>query len=151
MSAAALVTIAAAVVVILALAGFLLAIMGVLVGVNRRLKTVVAAIETVSAKTEPVDPLVRSIDSNLASAGDALNGLLESKVGAGAAADLVASVDPLAETRRQRQAPSASRADDEPSPEGATETPGGRYSTLEPRPPTSGRSAGSIHLREDGD
>lgn len=111
MSAAAIVTVAAVVVVILVLAGFLLAIMGVLVSANRRLKTVVAAIETVSSKTEPVDPLVRSIDSNLASARDALNGLLESKVGAGAAAELVASVDPLAEARAQRRPPSASHPD----------------------------------------
>jgi len=149
MSAPALVTIAAAVVVILVLAVFLLAVMRVLVGVNRTLKTVIGAIETVSSKTEPVDSLVRSIDGNLASARDTLNGLLQSKVGADGAAELVASVDPLAQARPQRRTPAAFPSDEVPAP-AATPQPAGHDHDSEPARPVPRRTASSIRLREDG-
>jgi len=97
MPAAAVVTIIAAVVVVLVLAGFLLTIARVLVQVNRQVEAIIAAVGTIAAETKPVNPAVRSIDDNLGAARDVLTSLLESKVGADGAAQLVASVDPLAE------------------------------------------------------
>ena len=97
MPAAAVVTIIAAVVVVLVLAGFLLTIARVLVHVNRQVEAIIAAVGTIATETKPVNPAVRSIDDNLGAARDVLTSLLESKVGADGAAQLVASVDPLAE------------------------------------------------------
>lgn len=97
MSAAAFVTIILAVVVILVLAGFLITVARVLVDVNRALGTVIATVGTIATKTEPVNSVVESINGNLGTARDALTSLLESKVGASGAAELVASVDPMAQ------------------------------------------------------
>jgi hypothetical protein len=102
MPAAAVVTIIAAVVVVLVLAGFLLTIARVLVQVNRQVEAIIAAVGTIAAETKPVNPAVRSIDDNLGAARDVLSSLLESKVGADGAAELVASVDPLAEPSAER-------------------------------------------------
>ena len=135
MPAAAVVTIIAAVVVILVLAAFLLAIVRVLVGVNRTLGTVTGAVDTIISKTQPVDSVVRSIDGNLATARDVLSSLLESKVGADGAAQLVASVDPLAQAPAERK------------PQSAPVT--GQRWPSEPSPPVRGRSAGSIQMRDD--
>jgi len=105
MPAAAVLTIIAAVVVIVVLAVFLLTIARVLLGVNRQLEAVIASVGTIATKTEPVNGVVRSITGNLGSAADELSSLLESKVGADGAAELVASVDPLAETFAEEDRP----------------------------------------------
>ncbi len=97
MPAAATVTIVLAVVVVLVLAVFLITTARVLVGVDKSLEAVLAAVGTIRAKTEPVNGVVESINTNLDSARDVLGSLLERKVGADGAAELVASVDPLAE------------------------------------------------------
>lgn len=102
MSAAAFVTILLAVVVILVLAGFLITVAKVLVDVNSALGTVIATVGTIATKTEPVNSVVESINGNLRTARDALTSLLESKVGATGAAELVASVDPMAEAPTQQ-------------------------------------------------
>ena len=98
MPAAGYVTVALAVVVVLVLAAFLLGIARVLIDVNKRLDNVIGAVGSIASATEPVDGVVRSINGNLATARDVLNGLLESKVGANGAAELVASVDPMVES-----------------------------------------------------
>jgi len=136
MSTAALVTIIAAVVVVLVLAGFLLTIARVLAGVNRTLGAVVGAVGTIASKTQPVDSAVRSIDGNLATAKEGLSALLEKKVGADAAAQLVASVDPLAQA---------------PPEEDPRSEPFAQPSDLAPSPPVPGRSAPSIRLRDDSE
>jgi len=97
MPAAAVVTIILAVVVVLVLAFFLLATARVLARVNTQLAAVIDAVGTIATRTEPVDSVVRSINSNLATARDVLSSLLVSKVGSDGAADLIASVDPLAQ------------------------------------------------------
>ena len=94
---AAVVTIIVAAVIILVLAVFLLTIARVLVGVRKSLEGVIVAVGTIRAKTEPVNGVVESINTNLGGARDTLTSLLERKVGADGAAELVASVDPLAE------------------------------------------------------
>jgi len=96
MPAAAVVTILAAVIIIVVLAVFLLAIARVLADVNRQLGTVIGAVGEIAARTKPVEGVVVSINRNLAAAASTLTGLLDSKVGAQGAAELVASVDPLA-------------------------------------------------------
>jgi len=97
MSAAAIVTIILAVVVILVLAVSLLAVARVLVGVNGQLGSVIASVGKIATMTEPVNPVVKSIDGNLGTARDVLTSLLVSKVGVEGAAELVASVDPMAD------------------------------------------------------
>ncbi len=97
MPAAAVFTIILAVVVILVLAVFLVTIARVLAGVRTSLDGVIAAVGTIGAKTEPVNGVVQSINTNLGGARDTLTSLLERKVGADGATELVASVDPLAE------------------------------------------------------
>jgi hypothetical protein len=96
MSAAAAVSIFAAVVVVLVLAGFLLAIARVLAGVSKQLDVVIGAVGEIAARTAPVTGVVDSINNNLSASADLLTGLLVSKVGAEGAANLIASVDPLA-------------------------------------------------------
>ncbi len=95
MNAAAIVTIIAIVLVVLVIVGFLLAIARVLVGVDKSIKVVIEAVGAITAKTEPVAYVVDSLNSNLDKASGTLTSLLESKVGAAGAAQLVASVDPL--------------------------------------------------------
>ena len=97
MPAPAIVLIILVVVIVLVLAGFLLTIAKVLLDVNKRLGAVIGAVGTIASRTEPVNPAVQSINSNLGTARDVLTSLLVSKVGANGAAQLVASVDPLAE------------------------------------------------------
>lgn len=95
MNAAAIVTIIAIVLVVLVIVGFLLAIARVLVGVDKSIGVVIEAVGAITAKTEPVAYVVDSLNSNLDKASGTLTSLLESKVGASGAAQLVASVDPL--------------------------------------------------------
>jgi len=95
MNAAAIVTIIAIVLVVLVIVGFLLAIARVLVGVDKSIGVVIEAVGAIAAKTEPVAYVVDSLNSNLDKASGTLTSLLESKVGASGAAQLVASVDPL--------------------------------------------------------
>ena len=175
MPTAALVTIIAAVVVVLVLAGFLLTIARVLAGVNRTLGAVVGAVGTIASKTQPVDSAVRSIDGNLATAKEGLSALLEKKVGADAAAQLVASVDPLAQAPPEedpRSEPFAQPSDQDDSPAVSRQSAGSitlreteddrfepepqpqpqpSYSDLAPSPPVPGRSAPSIRLRDDSE
>lgn len=106
MTAAAIVTIIAVVLVVLVIVGFLIAIARVLVGVNKTLGTVIEAVGAIASKTEPVAYVVDSLTSNLGKASGTLTSLLESKVGAAGAAELVASVDPLATAGRPSPAPS---------------------------------------------
>ena len=98
MDAAAVVTIAIATVVVLVLAAYLIAVIRVLVDTSGKLTTVIAAVGAIVQKTEPVEPVVRSINGSLTKAQDVLMSLLESKAGDQGAADLIASVDPLAGT-----------------------------------------------------
>ena len=98
MPLAAEVTILIAVVVVLTLVAFLVAIARVLVGVQRAHGTVIAAVGTIVSKTEPVAEVVASLNGHLDRASGGLTDLLESKLGASAAAELVASVDPLTVT-----------------------------------------------------
>lgn len=117
MPAPAIATIVLAVVVVLVLAGFLLAIARVLLDVHRKLGPVIEAVGMIASQAKPVDPVVRSITSNLATAQGGLSSLLESKVGVDGAAQLVASVDPLAkESPSPRSFARADEFDDEPSP-----------------------------------
>lgn len=117
MPAPAIATIVLAVVVVLVLAGFLLAIARVLLDVHRKLGPVIEAVGMIASQAKPVDPVVRSITGNLATAQDGLSSLLESKVGVDGAAQLVASVDPLAkESPSPRSSARADEFDDEPSP-----------------------------------
>lgn len=117
MPAPAIATIVLAVVVVLVLAGFLLAIARVLLDVHRKLGPVIEAVGMIASQAKPVDPVVRSITGNLATAQDGLSSLLESKVGVDGAAQLVASVDPLAkESPSPRSFARADEFDDEPSP-----------------------------------
>ncbi len=168
----ALVTIIAAAVVVLVLAGFLLTIARVLAGVNRTLGAVIGAVGTIASQTQPIESAVRSIDGNLATASEGLSALLEKKVGADAAAQLVASVDPLARARPQEDPRSerfAQPSDPGPSPEVSPQSAGSTtlseteddpfapepepepepsYSDLAPSPPDPGRRTGSIRLRD---
>ena len=98
MTPAAVVTIIAVVLVILVIVGFLLAIARALVGIDKTLGTVIDAVGAIAVKTEPVAYAVDSLNSNLDNAKGTLSSLLASKVGAAGAAQLVASVDPLAAT-----------------------------------------------------
>jgi ABC-type multidrug transport system fused ATPase/permease subunit len=134
MPAAAVVTIIVAVVVVLVLAGFLLVIARVLGDVNKKLGAVMAAVGTITSQTKPVDSVVRSISGNLASAENDLNALLESKVGADRAAELIASVDPLGEN---------------PAPDAAadSETPEPDLYPQRARRPFPGGGGGEIRLR----
>jgi len=126
MTAAAVVTIVAVVLVVLVIVGFLLAIARVLVGVDKTLGTVIEAVGAIAAKTEPVAYVVDSLNSNLGQASGTLTSLLESKVGAAGAEELVASVDPIAAARRAEPEPARIRyeredpvAAEEPGPEPA--------------------------------
>lgn len=96
MPAAAFATIVLVVIVVLVLAVFLLAIARVLVNVNQQLAAIIGAVGQITERTAPVNGVVASIDGNLKVASDVLSSLLVSKVGAAGAADLIASVDPLA-------------------------------------------------------
>jgi hypothetical protein len=89
------VTIIAAVLIVLALAAYLIAISLVLKDITSKLGVVIGAVGTIASKTEPVEPVVGSINRNLGAAKDLLNGLLVAKVGSQAAAEIIASVDPL--------------------------------------------------------
>lgn len=128
MPAAGMVTIALAVVVILVLAGFLLQVARVLVDVHRKLGTVIDAVATIASQAKPVEPVVRSIDENLATGREVLGSLLESKLGADGAAQLVASVDPLAEAPAENHGPlpqdRVSQLGDEPADHPAPEEEG---------------------------
>lgn len=108
MNAAAIVTIVAVVVVVLVIVVFLLAIARVLVGVDKSLGVVIGAVGVIAEKTAPVAYVVDSLNSNLGASSGALSSLLESKVGAADAAQLVASVDPLAATPAALSEPASS-------------------------------------------
>lgn len=165
MPAAAVVTIIAVVVVVLVLAGFLLTTARVLVHVNRQLEAVLAAVGTIASTTKAVNPAVRSIDSDLGTARDILASLLESKVGADGAAQLVASVDPLAEApapERTRDDPArVRRGDDLPPAADEPEAAGPEAAELEPaevepdldrsQRPFPGGGGGEIRLRDRED
>ncbi|MDQ3631686.1 MAG: hypothetical protein M3417_10550 [Actinomycetota bacterium] len=107
MPLAAEVTILLAVLIVLTLVGFLIAIARVLVGVQKALETVIAAVGTIVTRTEPVAYVVESLNGNLDKASGGLTSLLESKVGAAGAAELVASVDPLAASAGKGEDPPA--------------------------------------------
>lgn len=109
MAAPGYLTVLAAVVVAAVLVASLVAIAGVLVDVDRQLGAVIDVVGAIVTSTAPVPDVVGAIAGDLGEAQRGLTTLLERKAGgAAAAADLVASVDPLA-----RSAP-------EPTSNGAT-------------------------------
>lgn len=125
MTAAAVATIIIAVAIVLTLVGFLIAVARVLVAIHHALTTVIAAVGTIVTRTEPVAYVVDSLNSNLGKASGGLTSLLESKVGAAAAAELVASVDPLGAARVQPEPePARSRIRHQSADLDATERPG---------------------------
>jgi len=111
MTPVAVTTIVIVVAIVLTLVGFLIAIARVLLGVQRALGGVIGAVGTIITKTEPVAYVVDSLNGNLDKASGGLTSLLESKVGAAGAAELVASVDPLtaAAAESRPSAPDRSR------------------------------------------
>jgi hypothetical protein len=141
MSAAAAVTIIAAVLIVLALAAYLIAISLVLKDITSKLGVVIGAVGTIAAKTEPVEPVVGSINRNLGAAKDLLNGLLVSKVGAQAAADIIASVDPLGAGGNGGGAPAAAPA---PAQRIQYGSGGGSEADAAPPAPAPGRAPAGV-------
>ncbi len=140
MPAAAIATIILAVVVVLVLAIALLAIARVLVDVNKQLGAVIGAVGEITARTEPVNDVVGSIDTDLGTARDVLTSLLESKVGADGAAELIASVDPLAAAQAEADHTIRYSRQEEPPPPPASA--GARASLLPVEPPTEAEPTG---------
>lgn len=87
MPAAAIVTLIATALTVLALAFYLVHVALMLRHVSFTLGTIIAGLRAIAHQTEPLEPIIGEINQDLADVQEALDGLLEAKLGGQAARD----------------------------------------------------------------